>query len=172
MQQQWDLRRKSYVNQSCRHDRRISNIEYSATESLVVSGSEDCTIKTWHSFGDGHMSETIRIDATTPASRVCLSPDNSMIASCSSDGFSFNVWNARNGQLNFTIPGSEKFEPRRHFAFDFNFQYLLSGSCNEAIQLWRCHEILSNDALPTRLEIPLKSVLHGHKVNCLADLLH
>ena len=137
-----------------------------------MSGSEDCTIKTWHSFGDGPMSETIRIDATTPVSRVCLSPDNSMIASCSSDGFSFNVWNAQNGQLNFTIPGSEKFKPRRHFAFDFSLQSLISGSSNEAMQLWGCQETLSNYALPTRSELPLKSVLKGHKVNCVADLLH
>ncbi|MEB3280000.1 MAG: AAA family ATPase [Lyngbya sp.] len=98
---------------------------------LLVSGSEDCTLKLWD-VSSGTCLQTWR-GHTHRIESLASSPDQPILASGSNDG-TVKLWNRHTGQCLRTLHHTP--DPIQALAFSPNGKILAIGTCEGTIQLW------------------------------------
>jgi len=75
---------------------------------LLVSCSDDATIRTWDVARGGARSDVVFIEANdlSPVYSVAFSPDMRLIASCGSAGHAVALWDRKTGVLQGSIPAA------------------------------------------------------------------
>jgi WD40 repeat protein len=111
------------------HDRSILAVSFSPDGQLLVSGSDDKTVKLWHR--DGRLIETLTNHQERVRS-VSFSPDEQRFASASYDG-TVKVWR-RDGTLLTTLDGHQGEVNRVSFSPDS--QLLASAGADRTVKLW------------------------------------
>ncbi len=112
------------------HDRSVLAVSFSPDGQLIVSGSDDKTVKLWHR--DGKLIQTLT-DHQERVRSVSFSPDGQHFASASYDG-TVNVWR-RDGTLLNTLDGHRGEVNRVSFSPDG--QFLASAGADGTVKLWR-----------------------------------
>src|SRR5436190_2037188 len=138
--------RPSIVWARAGHSSNVNSVAYSLDGQLLVSGSNDRTIKLWRRDGVFIKSLAIPYDINgqlTDVLSVAISPDGTLIAagveqynaSSQTEFGAVQVWRISDGQLvqNFTGYGAAV----NSVAFSPDGQYLASGSKDRSVKVWR-----------------------------------
>ncbi len=111
------------------HTSTVSSAVYTPDGTILVSGSQDCTIIV-RQASSGRILRVLEGHAKG-VNEIALAPDGTTLASCSSDN-TIKLWNIRSGHLLRSIPsGSEE-----SVAFAPDGSVLVSGGQNQAVSLW------------------------------------
>ncbi len=116
-------------NEWNRYNSIIYSINFSSDNKIIVSGSEDGTIKFWRK--DGTLINTINGHEGAVYS-VNFSPDNKMIVSCSNDN-TIKLWD-KDGKFIRNIATGDN--PFNTVNFSSNSQEIVSGSSDNTVQIW------------------------------------
>ncbi|KAF7332967.1 YVTN repeat-like/Quino protein amine dehydrogenase [Mycena venus] len=113
------------------HDATIYAVAFSHNQQMVISGSEDNTIRVWSRAGVHQF--TFRGHAGAVYS-VAFSPDDSRIASASADG-TMKIWDSSTGSELFTCRHNRD-ENVCAVAFSHNGDWVATGSSHNNIRIW------------------------------------
>ncbi|WP_413161933.1 AAA family ATPase [Capilliphycus salinus ALCB114379] len=109
---------------------------------LLVSGSDDCTLKLWD-VSSGTCLQTWRGHSHGIES-ITNSPDQPILASGSNDG-TVKLWNRHTGQCLRTLHHTP--DPIHALAFSPNGKILAIGTCEGTIQLWNVQTVQYQETL-------------------------
>ena len=112
------------------HTGWVHAVAFSPDSSLVISGSEDATIRIW----DTQTGQCLRsLSLGIWVWSVAISPDGHALASGSNDGL-VCLWDLATGALLQTLTGHEGWV--RSVAFSPDGQWLMSSSHDQTIRIW------------------------------------
>jgi WD40 repeat protein len=113
------------------HSRRVRDMAFNADASLLVSGSEDQTVRLWDlTTGE---SRAVLEGHTNTVTGVAFSADGKRIASCSFDG-TIRLWDTGTGQSLFILEGH--IGSVNDVAFSPDGTILASGGSDKTVHLW------------------------------------
>ncbi|KAJ5130731.1 uncharacterized protein N7515_006770, partial [Penicillium bovifimosum] len=113
------------------HSDRVWSVAFSPDNQIVASGSDDKTVKLWHSQ-TGEEIRTLK-GHSYPIYSIAFSPDSQIVASGSEDG-TIKLWDTTTGKELRHLKGHSRFV--HSVAFSPDSQLLASGSSDETIKLW------------------------------------
>lgn len=157
----WDLKKDKFgsrIRSLTGHSAGINALAVSPIDSIVVTGSADHTAKVW-SLGDSTFGQLLDTydEHEGEILDVSISPDSGLILTASEDNHAF-VWKynesrrARNRvvrtRLNKDIT-AVSFSPKRSIN-----RYLLAGSLDKKLSLFRANNLRRNNLLEPILEYP------------------
>ena len=116
------------LNQKMRE--RINSAAFSPNNRLIVTASDDKTIRLWDNTGR-HLS-TLK-GHTAPVRSVVFSPDGKLILSASSDN-TLRLWNVADGSCLLTLKEHTNWVNDAQFSPDG--KYIISGSSDKTLRLW------------------------------------
>jgi len=113
------------------HSSGITSVAFSPDEKLIISSSEDNTLKLW----DAATGREIRTFTGHDdwVNSVAFSPDGKQVLSGSNDD-TIKLWDIETGQVIRTFTGHDDYV--NSVAFSPNGKQVLSGSDDETIKLW------------------------------------
>ncbi len=114
------------------HSHIVRSLAISADGKILVSGSRDKTIKTWH-LETGELLHTLK-GHRDGVHAIALSPDGQIIASGSVDK-TIKLWHLDTGELLGTFIGHANTVTA--LAFTTSGEILVSGSLDRTIKIWQ-----------------------------------
>jgi eukaryotic-like serine/threonine-protein kinase len=128
----WDLNTGEVPNTlNAGHTAPIRTLSLSADGTILVSGSDDNTIKIWD-MTTGKLRQTLQ-GHTAPVNSVALSPDGKTLISGSEDR-TVKIWDVPTSVLRHTL--SEHTAPVYAVALSPNGQAIASGSQDFTVKIW------------------------------------
>ncbi|NEO54729.1 MAG: hypothetical protein F6K54_17580 [Okeania sp. SIO3B5] len=119
------------------HAESINSVAVSPNEELVVSGSDDKTIKIWKLPKNKNVTDITLVQTLTGhddvVDAVAIAPNGEMLVSGSWDR-TIKIWNLSSGELIRTLEGHS--EIVNAIAISPDGQFLASGSKDNQIKLW------------------------------------
>ncbi|CAE6488371.1 unnamed protein product [Rhizoctonia solani] len=114
------------------HRWRINSVMFSPDGTRLVSGSEDCTIRTWVA-GGACSCDLLLTRHTAPVNSVAFSLDGTQLISGSKD-HTIRLWDAISGELRLSLSGHTKSVTCTRFSHCGSF--VVSGSDDRTIRIW------------------------------------
>lgn len=126
------------------HTNSVFSVAYSHDSKLIVSGSEDCTVKIWNT-ATGTCRRTLEGHSLSINS-VAFSHNSKLIASGSSDT-TIRLWDTTTGTCQRTLEGHSNIV--ESVAFSHNSKRIASGSWDNTIKIWdtatgKCQQTLQS----------------------------
>lgn len=113
------------------HAGKITSLAFSLDGVLLVSGSEDKTVKLWDVQTGGAIKT---FDHTSAVSAICISPDCATIASGTYDGTIY-LWDIRTGECHSTALSHDDRVQAISFS-PINSRRLISSSWDRTVRRW------------------------------------
>ncbi|KAF3935356.1 hypothetical protein ABW19_dt0209518 [Dactylella cylindrospora] len=113
------------------HTYRVNSVAFSPNNRLLVSASDDKTIKLWD-ITSGAILQTL-VGHALSVSCVTFSPDSRRLASGSQDR-TVKLWDAVSGSMLQNLNGHSR--PVKSIAFSSHDRWLASASTDKTIKLW------------------------------------
>lgn len=106
--------------------------QFSADGSVIASGGGDETIRLWTTDTGNHLR--ILKGRTGLVAAIALSPDNSLLASCTQDSPVVRLWDVAGGNSVHTFKNDSGVA--RSLAFSLDGRILAIGGSDHAVRLW------------------------------------
>jgi WD40 repeat protein len=113
------------------HSKWVYSVAYSSDGLRIVSGSRDCTVRTWDAVS-GIIQHTLQ-GHTDPVNSVAFSSDGLRIVSSSYD-HTVRIWDAILGTVQHTLEGHTDYV--NSVAFSFDGSRIVSGSDDHTVRIW------------------------------------
>ncbi len=133
----WDINNGEVIATWKGHTESVNSVAVSSDERLVISGSDDKTIKIWKLPKNKNISDISLVRTltghTNVVDAVAIAPNNQILASGSWDQ-TIKIWNLDSGELIQALEGHS--EIVNAIAISPDGQFLASGSKDNTIKLW------------------------------------
>jgi hypothetical protein len=116
------------------HVGAIWSIAYSPDGTLIVSGSDDGTIKVWDALVDYEKIILEEANPANPAQTVCFNSDGTLLASGENDNV-IRIWSTEEWEVLHKLSGHE--DSINSINFSPDSRYVVSGSSDNTIKIWR-----------------------------------
>jgi WD40 repeat protein len=113
------------------HTGTVNSVDISTDMSIIISGSQDKTIKVWDAVS-GDLIHTI-VEHTSSVRNVEFNPLSNQFASCSAD-FSVKIWSPDNLQSVKSLEGHEG--SLYSISFHPSGKYLAGGGSSNMLYIW------------------------------------
>ena len=127
----WNPNTGQYKSELIGHTERVASVIFSPDGQMLVSGSEDNTVRLWNP--NTGKTQKILMEYTQAVDSVAFSRDGKTLASGSRDG-TIRLWDAQTGQLKTTLTGyTDWVSP---LAFSPDGEILAGSSPDQRIRFW------------------------------------
>jgi len=118
------------------HDNIIYGVAASH-DNLLLSGSDDCTIRFWRLNNDEELICVGRVPVEESVNCVCFSPDGMRVGAALHNG-KIELWDAKHCKRIRSIIGQKEMEVWA-LIFSLDSKHIVSGSLDAKIRVWNQH---------------------------------
>jgi WD40 repeat protein/serine/threonine protein kinase len=134
MLQVWDLPTATCLRTLSGHTRQVNAVAVSPGGGIVISGSDDCTVRAWDA--PGRKCLQVMTGHTQRVNRVAISADSRIAVSSGGDQ-SVRVWDVPSGACLHTLTGHVG--EVRSVAVSATGRVAVSGGADRTVRVWDVH---------------------------------